>query len=206
MNILAVILALLQLSSYGDDLAPDGFDGTTPFVYIGQNRWEFEIDNAFITDELWPEILKITGSDTSAKFPESIDFIYSANDQKSELKNGVKNLTLGTYHIRKRRISIYVLNIFRSGLDFSESKKIPSAKEDCPVYLYNVVAHELLHHVYGLSSVYSAAEEHRRMKESGNLSAAAEFIKKKFNSPGYAKAMSFNSLNFAMRHNLHVAK
>lgn len=199
MKIFPAVLVLLQIIIFSKGLSSDGYDGKSPFIFVGGNCWELEIDRAFIARKLWPEILRITGSDPGLQFPEGIEYFYSPEEQeKSADKNGRQVLFFGRYYTDVRQIRIYLLNTFVYAVNFFNDRKIPIEKDECLIYVYIVVAHELLHHVYRSKNDMPVNFDHLHMKNSGDFGKAADFIGKNMGSAGFAKAISFQAMNWSL--------
>ena len=203
MRILLVKLLLLQIIFIGR-ISEDGLDNPCHgWVSYGDTRWDVTVDNAFIQNKLWPEIKRITGS--SADFPKKIEYIFKPRDQKIFNSGGKPVFAFGIYFPLTAEIKIYVSNIFISELDFFRRKKLIRMDDrESNAYLLGNVAHELMHHAYKSEYNSSGAADHRRMKESGEFREVLEFIRNHGKSRGYAKALAFESINFALGHNCHT--
>jgi hypothetical protein len=160
-----------------------------------------QMSEKFIDEKMWPELKRIAGCDPDLERP-TIQFL-GRDPYPPHAINGRMTSAIGRYNPQSRQVEIYKLNAHQELSDFYSLTRSTFSHSEWTVFLYMIIAHEFLHHVYTMQGVSLADQsQHIKMHRDGSLEKIADYITQELHSNGVAKSLEMWSLEGVVRSEL----
>jgi len=154
----------------------------------------------FVKNQMWPELLRMTKRERDLSVFSIPKILLQEKDPKEPtIINDIPVCALGRYFGDK--IEIYRLEIYRSVKGFYEKDGLKFSIREWNIYIYTVIAHELLHHIYWTQKI-PIELHHKKMQDDQVIGQISAFIGRELVSDGTSKILAESSIKFAVENNI----